>query len=323
MGLIDRAKGVVNSFMNSHDQIDRAKAEDVVEKLKKEHNESVKHRKNNLENEYKSNKLAIVKDVAHKALSDFLYPKFLEGNVGSRSIHSFLKDLAALPQHIKDKDGNDINITKIQDAFNNALDIQLNMEEIQVRKETTKFEQAQKTVLTHSLANEIALDIQKLPVGETMMMPGGTRTHAMLYEFTRTSSDKLTLKVHNPGDGIINHVKNPSSIKWSGPIKAGSLTIKDIDQMPLMQVLSKNLLTLLSIKKKQKLKVLPLKYKVLLKVYFLKKFLSIKRLIKSIEILIKSWSKLEGEKKFSKKILLNSTLNKKSGFALVKFFLFG
>ena len=37
-------------------------------------------------------KLAVVKDVAHKTLSDFLYPSFLEGNIGSRSIHSFLKD---------------------------------------------------------------------------------------------------------------------------------------------------------------------------------------------------------------------------------------
>ena len=130
----------------------------------------------------------------------------LEGNVPSRTLHHMFYYLEKFKPFERWND--------ILEAFRKAPDYAKRLEAI-ILDNSNPFSTAIRQEKLNQLSDSIVEDIFNLGSGQKLLIPGGFKGHAMLYQVTKEANGTFTLEVLNTGSGLNHH--KPHGIK--GKIK--------------------------------------------------------------------------------------------------------
>ena len=149
-----------------------------------------------------SDKQLLINDIVHKIIATDFLPSKLDGNTTSYAFISVIQDFKALRNKYKEEqreaDLEVINktITLYKKSF--FQDVRLHM--------TRRYKNPiQKKNFLEWHCAELAAELRALPVGEKLLIQGGTPSHAILYEITRAEDETLDFQIINSGQGLENH----------------------------------------------------------------------------------------------------------------------
>lgn len=102
--------------------------------------------------------------------------------------------------------------------------------------------EAEKRVGIKEFSTDLSCRIKNLAIGEKFLISGGYETHAVLYEFIRTSQDTFDFVLYNTGSGVQRHwfyMGNPSGFKAQAAYRIFDVDIEKITRIRFLEELCK------------------------------------------------------------------------------------
>lgn len=128
----------------------------------------------------------------------------LEGDVFSNSIGS-MKNF--LMNYRSENRQEEVIARRVAERFKGLQKISKDVEDIEVKRGKIRPEE---------LSWSLVKDVKDLPRGEKMLLPGGTKSHAMLYEIERQMDGYLKFTIINTGKGLS---ENHQYVRRNGEVK--------------------------------------------------------------------------------------------------------